>query len=302
MTIANYTNDGHYPILIALCNASAGRGHLPKEDLIQLCTVSDAPKHVRSTLATWRSLGLFVDNENGEICLDARFAKKRNESLEEFTTRIPAMCRQLLFDVRHALPLWPADGKISDDGIGESGDFVRILAWTLAQDIYTFSFDAPWAVAEALESAQVSPGKFIIKNDTRWPGMHFWARYTGFASGESRCIDPTEAVRAELPEIFRGAKALSAGDFIRGLSARLPVLDFGGYRVEVENVLNDSVWRRPPNGQLSTSLSLALRRLQLDRTLVLDAPADGGKTFTLSGRNFRPWGNFSTVELRKKSR
>lgn len=296
MTLTNYASDGHYPELIVLFRATAGQSPIPRDELIRLCTATD-PKHVRATLTTWIGLGLFVEQDAG-VTIDPRFARKRSETLDELTDRLPSMCRLLLLDVRHALPLWPEDGAMSDEGIGASADFVREMAWTLAQDIYTFPFDASGEDAVALESEQIIPGKFIFRNFTRWPGLCFWARYTGFASGDSRCIDPTDAIRAELPSIFQGITELPASDFIRELSMRLPVLDFGRYRIEVENALNDSVWRRPPRGHLSTSLSLALRRLHLDGTIVLDAPADAGETFTLSGRNFRSLDSFSKIELR----
>jgi hypothetical protein len=296
MTITNYASDGHYPELITLFRVVADQSPIPRDELIRLCTVSD-PKHLRATLATWLGLGLFVEQE-AEVTIDPRFRRKRNETLDELADRLPSMCRLLLLDVQHALPLWPANGAMSDDGIGASADFVREIAWTLAQDIYAFPFDASGEDAVALESEQITPGKFIFKNHTRWPGLCFWARYTGFASGDSRCIDPTDAIRAELPGIFQKLTELPASDFIRELSMRLPVLDFGRYRIDVESALNDSVWRRPPKGHLSTSLSLALRRLHLDRTIVLDAPADAGETFTLSGKNFRPLDSFSKIELR----
>jgi hypothetical protein len=295
MTITNYTADGQYPTLIALFLASATQGPTAKDDLIRQCTATD-DKHVRATLNTWTDLGLFVEQAEG-VSIDHRFAKKRNESLEDFADRLPAFCRQLLLDKRHAQPMWPANGTRTDAGIGISGDFARELAWMLAQDIYSFPVDASAADAASIEAEQTAPGRFIFVNDTRWPGLCFWAHYTGFASRDHR-IDPTQAIRSELPGIFSNAKTLSAGDFMRELTQRLPVLDFGTYRVEVEKALNDAVWRRPPKGQLSTSISIALRRLQLDGTLALDSPADAGETYTLSGRDFRTLGNFSRMTLR----
>src|SRR5262249_41551604 len=144
---------------------------------------------------------------------------------------------------------------------------------------------------------QIIPGKFIFKNRARWSGVGFWARYTGFADADRGCIDPTSAIRAELGVIFQGARLLPASAFLRELSTRLPVLDSGSYRTQVESALNPQVWRRPPEGQLSTSLSFALRRLQHDRVLNLSLPADAGDALTLSGRNFRPWHRFSQVEF-----
>jgi hypothetical protein len=296
MTLTNYASDGHYPELIALFRAAAARGSLDKDELVRVCTVGD-DKHLRATLSTWVDLGLFTQ-EGSLVGLAEGVAKRRGETLDEFTDRLPGICRRRIFDSRHALPLWRPDGEITDEGIGPSADFVRELAWTLSQDIYSFDFDAVEETAAALESQQVIPPKYIFKNRSRWSGLCFWARYTGFASGDGRSIDPTDAIRAELPDIFQGASVLPALAFLRELGKRVPVLDFGTYRSEVESVLKDSVWRRPPRGQLSTSLSFALRRLHLDQTIGLEAPADAGETFLLSGREFRPWHPFSQVELR----
>lgn len=295
MTLTNHASDGLYPELIALVRTATEQGPLPRSELIRLCTATDDAR-VRATLTTWIQLGLFAEQDD-RVRVNPQFAKRRNEKLDDLTDRLPATCRQLILDVRHALPLWPASGERTDEGIGPTADFVRELAWTLAQDIYTFAFDSTEEQAVVLESQQEIPGRFIFKNRSRWSGVRFWARYTGFAGADTGCIDPTSAVRAELSQIFQGTTVLPASVFLRELSARLPVLDFGRYRVEVEDALNSSFWRRPPEGHLSTSLSLALRRLQWDRAIVLNSPADAGESFTLSGRNFRTWHRFSQVEL-----
>jgi hypothetical protein len=297
MTVTNYTSDGQYPTLIVLCRVLAGQGPMAKEELVRVCAASE-PKFVRSTLSTWISMGLFTETGDDRIAIQSGFGKGRGETLDQLTARIPSICRRLMFDSAHALPMWRADGKLLDEGIGTSADFVRQLAWALAQDIYELTFDTGGDAAVALTNTQATAGKHILLNPTRWSGLSFWARFTGFASGDGHGIDPTEAIRAELPAIFQGSKVLLAGEFLRELSARLPVLDFGRYRVEVESALKDTAWRRPPNGHLSMSLSLALRRLQLDQTIALDALADAPETYSLSGRQFRQWLAFSQIELR----
>lgn len=295
MTLTNYASDGQYPILIALVRVLAANGPLPREDLVRLCTVGD-DKHTKATLSTWIDLGLFVaDNEN-KVRFGGRFSKRRGEALEELTDRLSAHCRRTIFDQRYALPLWRPDGARRDEDIGASADFVRELAWTLSQDIYSISFDTAAETIEAMENRQVIPGKYVFINRTRWPGLCFWARYTGFASADGRTIDPTDAIRGVLPEIFATSKQLPAAEFLRQLHELLPVLDSGNYRIAVEAVLDDSVWQRPPADHLSMSLSFALRRLQLDQTIVLEAQADAGKIFFLSGRDFRVLDRFSRVE------
>jgi hypothetical protein len=266
-----------------------------RDELIRICTAGNDAR-VRATLSTWTELGVFSKHED-QIALVPRFSHKRGETLEDRTDKLPGVLRGLLFETRHALPLWPDSGESTDEGTGPTADFVRELSWMLAQDIYTFPFDSTEEEAVVLEGRQVIQGKFIFKNRARWGGVGFWARYTGFAGADRGCIDPTSAIRAELEVIFQGARVLPAGAFLRELSTRLPVLDSGSYRTQVEGALKPEVWRRPPEGQLSTSLSFALRRLQLERVIKLDVPADAGDTLTLSGRNFRPWHPFSQVEF-----
>jgi hypothetical protein len=297
MTLTNHASDGLYPELISLLRVATEHGPLQRNELIRICTVGEGTR-VRGALNTWIQLGLFSVSEQDErVSVDPRFARKRKEKLDDLTDRLPTLCRHLIFDVRHALPLWPASGERTDVGIGPTADFVRELAWTLAQDIYTFPLDSTEEQAVILESQQQTLGKFIFMNRSRWSGLRFWARYTGFVAGDTGRIDPTTAIRSELPEIFQGATVMPASIFLRELSSRLPVLDSGRYRVEVENALNPAYWRRPPEGHLSTSLSLALRRLQLDQTIALTSPADAGESFTLSGRGFRTWHRFSQIEF-----
>jgi len=243
MTLTNHASDGLYPELISLLRVPPSTDRYKEMELIRICTASDDAR-VRSALNTWIQLGLFSEEDG--VTVDTRFARRRKEKLDDLTDRLPALCRQLIFDVRHALPLWPASGERTDEGIGPTADFVRELAWTLAQDIYTFPLHSTEEQAVTLESQQETSGKFIFKNRSRWSGLRFWARYTGFSAGDTGCIDPTNAIRAELAEIFRGTTVIPASIFLRELSSRLPVLDFGRYRVEVENALNPSYWRARP--------------------------------------------------------
>jgi len=190
-------------------------------------------------------------------------------------------------DEKHCAPLW-GDG-------GLTSDFVLGVSWLLAQDIY--QLPTSFLEVQPLQLAQVTDGNRISQNDVRWNGLRYWSRYLGFATGDSAAfqIDPTSAIRDQLPAIFESRKELPAKDFLQALCARLPVLDFGRFRVEVEDKLNPAKWRRPSDGHLSMSLSLALRRLDLDHVLSLTGRADAGTSFRLTGRGFRSWVAFESV-------
>ena len=300
MTIINYTSDGVYPELISLFRAVAYSKQIASDELINVCfppidKVSDEERkkkekeilgRLRGALSRWTQLGLFVE-ESGKVKLQEQFSAKRKETTDMLTERLPSFCRQLILQVDHCTPLWGESGLTSD--------FARGTAWLLAQDIYQFS--ATWSDVEALQNSQGTGGNTLSQNDVRWNGLRFWARYLGFATGDSGAfqIDPTVAVREELPSIFGSRKELHAKDFLLELGSRLPVLDFGSYRKEVESSLNEANWRKPADGHLSMSLSLALRRLDLDKTIHLAGKADTGSSYRLTGSNYRTWVGFETV-------
>lgn len=293
MTIINYASDGLYPELIVLFRVIAHLGAADRKEIINLCypgTPEDAGglTRLRGALARWTDLGLF-QIEAESLRINERFGKrKRGESIDDLTLRLPAACRTLMFEAINCLPLW-------GESPGIAADFVRGAAWLLAQDIY--SLPTSWSDVERIQIAQTSAEQKIVENDVRWNGLRFWMRYLGFATGDSGAfqVDPTIAVRAELSTIFESRTELPAQEFIMNLASRLPVLDFGQYRNAVEEVVNPTTWRAPEKGHLSMSLSLALRRLALDNVIRLEGRADAGTSYRLTGRNYRTWLGFESV-------
>ena len=299
MTIINIPNDGIYPELIALVRAVAYSKKILKDDLITACFPpldkldfeakrKEILTRLRGALSRWTALGLFVEND-GFVELHENFSRKKKETIDTLTERLPSFCRQLVLQEKHCMPVW------SDDGI--STDFARGISWLLAQNIYQFS--AVFSAVDPLQLEQATEGKNLSLNDVRWNGLRFWARYLGFVTGEGNSfkIDPTVAIREELPAIFGAKKELPANDFIEKLSVSLPVLDFGTCRKDVEANLNPVYWRRPDDQHLSMSLSFALRRLHLNNEIVLTGRADAGTSFRLTGRGYRTWEGFESVML-----
>lgn len=300
MTILNLSSDGLHSQLIVLARVAAKHGPIDKDELVSVCAARDEDgnerdsNRLRAALVRWLELGLFVE-EAGLIKIQVE--AKRGATLDELTDLFPSVCRRLAQQERHSLPLWAEGAEVTEDGTGRTADFVRSLSWALAQDIYNLPTGAD--EIEALDQGQiVSPG-FIFLNKTRWPGLRVWARYLGFASGDDANLlfDPTIAVRDELPHILGPGETMAAPIFIEELSLRLPMLDGGSYRKEVEARLRSDVWRAPPEGHLSMSLSMALRRLDLDGVIVLETKADTGAVVKLSGRDFRTWASFTHVRM-----
>jgi len=300
MSILNLANDGLHSQVIVLAAVAAKHGPIKRDELISVCAVpaEDGTEgdigRLRAALARWRDLGLFSDDEDA---ISLRVETRRGFTLDELTDRLPAVCRRLVLQEQHCLPLWGDGDNPTEKGVALASDFARGLAWALAQDIYNLGESA--TEVEALERLQVTKPRTIFQNTTRWPGLRVWARYLGFATGNGGdfLFDPTEAVRGELADIFQGGELMSAEAFLDELNARLPVLDGGVYRKEVEANLRPDTWRKPDQGHLSMSLSMALRRLELNGTIVLERKADAGHVVSLSGRNYRTWVSFTHVRM-----
>ncbi len=305
MTILNLQSDGLPPVLITLALTVAKEREILRDNLIDMCsppgdTIKDkegdtsSSARLRATLNRWTSLGLFAETD-GKIKLN--FAPARAETSERFALRLPGICCGLLLQREQALPLWPNEGVVSEESIGRSADLCRGLAWCLAQDIYTLP--SIYNEVEDVVRYQIEVGRFIFLNDTRWSGLRSWARYLGFATGDDSGLifDPTIAVRAQLKEVIQEKESLAAAEFVSRLAARLPVLDKGIYRSEVEQALKTQTWRPPASDHLSSSLSFALRRLQKQGTIALESMADAGSRLALTGQFGRTWQDFTHVRL-----
>jgi hypothetical protein len=307
MTILNLQSDGLPPVLVTLALMVAREKEILRDNLIDICSPpgdkskdkdgdTSSSARLRATLNRWIGLGLFTDAE-GKIRLN--IASVRTESAEGLALRLPEICRRILLESEHALPLWPVDGLVSEENTGRSADLCRGLAWCLSQDIYTLP--SIYAEVDEVIRSQVNVERFIFLNDTRWPGLRSWARYLGFATGEDSGLifDPTIAVRMQLTEVIQVKESLPAAEFVARLAARLPILDKGIYRNEVEQALKSESWRPPASDHLSSSLSIALRRLQRQGTIALESKADAGSRLALTGQYGKTWEDFTHVRLLK---
>ncbi len=308
MTILNRENDGLPSILLTLASTVAREKAISREDLLKICVPHsqsdrdgdkrrDLSSRASGTLLRWTTLGLF-EEEGDKFRLAVE--PKRGESPHSFLDRLPVVCRRLALGTAQGNPLWPEGGRVSEEGTGLTADFCRGLAWSLSQDIYTLP--SSYGELEDLITEQVKPGRFVFLNDTRWPGLRDWARFLGFATGDetSFFFDPTEAVRSELLEVATPGETLTAAEFIARLAERLPVLDTGSYRIEMQESLRPEKWTAPPAGYLSASLSFALRRLQRQGTVGLAMLSDAESRFTLTRQGGRAWDSFTHVSLMGK--
>jgi hypothetical protein len=301
MSVINQAGDGLYSQLIALARVVAKNGPMPRDELLAMCALPAAEEgtdtvmsRLRTTLNRWTQLGFFVDEGSAvRLALETR----RAESSDDFSDRLPAVLRSHVLRAENCMPIWASSDEKTEDGAGRSADFVRGIAWSMMQDIYTLPSGTE--EIEALEIAQIESPRFVFMNKTRWPGLRVWGRFLGFATGNDSTffLDPTEAVREELTEILDTKQAMPGDVFVDALAKRLPVIDRGEYRRQVEGVLRANALRRLPDDHLSMSISFALRRLSLDGTIVLENKADAGASLALTGRGYRTWDRFTHVRL-----
>jgi len=292
MSLLNRPSNGLHSVLVATFKILLMKGKLPRQELLDLVApptlfadqAEDKKQDMaKKTLNRWVQLGLFQKSTDDEISLVGD--KKSKPTIDS----LPSLAR--------SLALKPENNT---DFLGEepqgAGDFTRAITWLLAQNAWTLD-SRSWDVIESLIQQQCPPGLKIIQNDTRWSGLKPWSCFLGFAwtakapNGEFLVPDPAKAIRDALPDIFGKSRELEARFMVSALALVLPVLDGGTYRQKLEDELKKAqgpdAWRPPPNGQLSTSLSRALLRLQEEKYIKGEKRADKSEQVRvfLSGRN-----------------
>jgi hypothetical protein len=293
MSVLNTASDGYFNVLIVLYRAIAAYGKIPRERLLSLCSAGTDPARLRQTLNRWTELGLFIE-DGGQIVFAPdtdSIVKGKNGSSGAMAT-LPALVRRIIFRDENNERFWDTTGS-------RCADLTRGLAWLLAQNIYGIDLGSHSGV-ERLETQQITDRKqWIVQNDVRWSGLLSWGRYLGFLwYSEKSMIDPTTAIREDLPLIFGTDRELTASVFIDRIAAALPVLDHGRYRVEVEKFLNSAHWQGVSRPEvLSTALSRALWRMDAARVLVLDTRADAKDSRVLQRSGEKEWRRFTHVRL-----
>jgi hypothetical protein len=304
MSLLNRPSDGLYSVLIAIFKLLLMKGKLPRQELLDLIApptlfadqVEDKKQDMaKKTLNRWVQLGLFQKSANDEISLAGD--KKSKTTIDS----LPSLSRSLALKPENNSDFLEAEPQ-------GSGDFTRAITWLLAQNAWKLD-SRNWGMIESLIKQQCPTGLTILQNDTRWQGLKAWSCFLGFAlsakapNGEFLVPDPTEAVRDALPQIFGKAKALEARSMVDALAQAIPVLDGGTYQQKLEAELKKTqgpdAWRPPPNGQLSTSLSRALLRLEEENCLKGEKRADSDTRVRvfLSGRNNQLIAEYSHFSL-----
>jgi hypothetical protein len=255
--------------------AQSKRGQ-KRDDLLETIApdvIEDNGKMARQTLRRWTELGLFVEADDGVVRLATPLAESPTTD-GEWRAAVRKAARSCALSPENNQNFWATEEA-------KASDLTRALAWMLAQDVYTFSFPS----AEAIENSQIERNeRRLLGNDTRRNGLQTWAVFLGFIRRSAALdIDPTVAVRDVIPEILTPGQSMNAEGFVDALAAKLPVLDRGTYRTEVERAFREDARPQRVSYQLSTSLSRALQSLRISRDLEFVQKADQGSGIVFAG-------------------
>ncbi|RKH18566.1 hypothetical protein D7X74_09195 [Corallococcus sp. CA047B] len=284
-------------------------------------------QQAKATLTRWLEIGFFVQEEGDEntISLGPAFNQTSLDSKDAALLR--TAIRQLVFSPANNLQILSEERD--SEVAGQCADLTRGACWVLAQDSYAFP-GGKWSDVDELLKTQVSTKPMPFQNDTRWYayrddyapflGLGWLNPQRGFsktqspATTPSRALasksassepikgipeliaDPAEAVLDELPATFEDTRELPINRFLERLAVRLPVIDGGTYRQQMEEHLRKrDVWKPRAPHEISTSLSRALIRLEESGVLQLPARSDAPEVKLLLGRDSTPIQRISHV-------
>lgn len=284
MSIINNAHGGsQYAVLAAFYQVlrASPKNTLPREKLMALCAPatlqtgdapdprSKAPKELRA----WLDLGLLMEQPVGdttEISLNANYFNTKNMPLRQAARR----CLQAAENNR--------DLSSRDE---RAVDLTLLAALLLALDVYN-NADISTRNLEVLVNQFLPDFRLNKTNEVPIvPGYLSWLGYAQQITRDSYAIDPTDAIREELPFLMQPGEQLSIGDALQRLNRTLPVLDGGTYRQQVEERISLHGWHPLSANRLSTSLSRALLRLQLSGIINMKAESDASGAMQLTGRN-----------------
>ena len=285
MSLLNRPNHGFPSCLVVIYRLLISKGQLTSEQISTLCdppTLKDKSQgSVRKTVNTWCKLGLFHKTEN-EVTIAAEIPESER-SLENLSN--------LVRDVVLSEENNPVGQFFDSDGV-QSLDFVRLLAWSLAQDIWVVQQAGFNGVFDLLKQ-QLPDIPPLCSQSIPWDGFKSWARFMGFAWSPSHPPgtiepDPTLAIRETLPRILTPKETLEARAFLDRIAEAIPVLDGGRYRRIIEGELaknsGEHAWRKLREDQVSTALSRALLRMQEEEIVTLESRDDStGTQLSLTG-------------------
>jgi hypothetical protein len=143
----------------------------------------------------------------------------------------------------------------------DTESFFRHLVCIIASDRFVFPVDP--RIENSILDNFFSEFFHKLPNNSEKLTFMEYGDFLGFfeKQGNGYLADPTRAIVGVLPDIFVKKDSLSINTFVRLLGEKIPVLDKGVYREEVEASMSENGWKKHSDKYLSKSLSHALFRL-----------------------------------------
>jgi len=291
-------NWGYEALLILAYKHLLEKGECTKNEILDACCPDQLITNselMSRTLMCWINLGLFKEKKK-KISIT-------KDLMESDLSLLPNVLRKVIFDSKNVGDdLWEYNNNNEPDvSTFGSTDFVASLSFCLASNIYTLPINT-CPEFQRSESTAFSDFQYrLFRNDTRYPSFKDWFVYLGFGINLSNgvTIDPTEAIKQELPELFKKKKELDHIDFLKILAGLMPVFDEGTYRNKLEKRLNSETWRETKKTEISQSLSRALLNLEHMNYVELVDNADYPKgKRSLLGRNYSEIKSFSHIKIK----
>jgi len=172
--------------------------------------------------------------------------------------------------------------NICDQGSSDTKSFFWSLCCLIACDRFVFPNDSKIENANLDDLFSEFFPMHRPPNNSEKTTLLEYADFLGFfeKQGNTYMVDPTRSILGELSNIFY-EKNLQINDFIDLLSEKLPVLDDGVYRKEVEGIMLDNGLQKKPDNYLSKSLSHALFRLNRMKKIRFMTVSDDANALTL---------------------
>lgn len=284
MSIINNAHGGsQHAVLAAFYQVlkASPKNTLPFNKLMALCAPEtlqtgespDARGKAPKELKAWLDLGLLTgaaDSDTNEIGFNTRYFSEQHIPLRQ-------AARRCLLAAENNRDLSSRDER--------AADLTLLTSMLLALDVYR-NADISSRNMEGLVNEFLPD--FRINKTNEVPVVHGYLSWLGFAqqiTRDSYTIDPTAAIREELPYLMQPGERLPIAEFLQRLNQALPVLDGGSYRQQVEERIAEHGWQPLNADRLSTSLSRALQRLLFSGVITMKAESDASGALFLTGRN-----------------
>lgn len=277
MSLINTANPGSQIELMAIVYRVLNRAAAPikEERLIELCRPETLPIRddqrwrFPKELEFWSdpSHQLWIKDNADAYSLVHRFAGGDPTPLE-----IATVVRSLLMETDIPTVF---DPRHDADGVAK---LMTMLSCTLAvPDFDAVDGQEVNKVNLAALQRKYLPAESHLNTSNELSEAIAYGHFLGFlepAEKGGHVVDPTEAVARVVRDEFEPGRDVEIRDCLAALAEKLPVLDGGQFRQEVEEKMEERGFRRPPKDRLSRAMSHALYRLRIGGVIQLEELSD----------------------------